>query len=66
MSKHSRFGGCQGTEGEIAHTFNISKNTPGVNTLTHSQCNISFSVWSFVLNILGVPLNALTNLLTSK
>jgi hypothetical protein len=49
MSQHLGFGGCQGTEGEIAHTINISKNTLCVNSLTYSQYVTSFGVCAFVL-----------------
>jgi hypothetical protein len=44
MSQHFGFGGCQGTEGEIAHAVNISKNTVSVNSITDSQCITSFGV----------------------
>ena len=53
MSKHFGFGGCQGTEGEIAHAFNISNNIRCVNSLTVSQYTQPFGVCIFVLRILA-------------
>ena len=50
MSQHFGFGGCQGTEGEIAHAINIPKNTASVNSITESQYTTFSSVWAFVLN----------------
>ena len=44
MSQHFGFGGCQGTEGEIAHAISIPKDTGSVNNITESQYITSFSV----------------------
>ena len=44
MSQHFRFGGCQGTEGEIAHAISIPKDTGSVNSITESQCITPFGV----------------------
>jgi len=36
MTQHIGIGGCQGTEGEIAHKTSISNNTVCVNSITTS------------------------------
>src|SRR5919109_4306175 len=53
MSQHFGFGGCQGTEGEIAHLVSLPNHTLCVNSLTRSQCITSLSVCLFVLKILA-------------